>query len=95
MTDLEVDAISLSFARLTVADNLMAARHRMIRTNPLSELRGLPGVRRQEQVHLAEISGILDLVDLTPLADTPVSALPYGTQKLVGLGTQLAGNLRL
>ncbi|WP_068300171.1 ABC transporter ATP-binding protein [Pararhodobacter sp. CCB-MM2] len=78
------------FARLSVADNLMAARHRMIRSNPLTELLGLPSARRQEREHRAEIARILDLVDLTPVADMPVTALPYGTQKLVGFARALA-----
>lgn len=78
------------FARLSVADNLMAARHLAIRSNPLAEMLGLPGSRRQERRHRAEIDEILRLVDLTPLADTPVTALPYGTQKLVGFARALA-----
>jgi len=78
------------FARLSVADNLMAARHLAIRTNPLSELLGLPSVRRAEAKHRAGIDRILTLCDLTRHADTQVSALPYGTQKLVGFARALA-----
>lgn len=78
------------FARLSVADNLMAARHLAIRTNPLAELLGLPGVRRAEAGHRAGIDRILALCDLTRHAETPVSALPYGTQKLVGFARALA-----
>jgi branched-chain amino acid transport system ATP-binding protein len=78
------------FARLSVADNLMAARHLAIRTHPLAELLGLPSVRRAEAEHRAGIARILALCDLTRLADTPVSALPYGTQKLVGFARALA-----
>ena len=65
------------FARLSVAGNLMAARHLAIRTNPLSELLGLPSARRAEREHRAAIGRILSLCDLTKLADTPVTALPY------------------
>ncbi|MBN8292920.1 ABC transporter ATP-binding protein [Rhodobacter sp. NTK016B] len=78
------------FARLNVADNLMAARHLAIGSNPLSEMLGLPGARRQERAHRAQIARILDLCDLTGLADTPVTDLPYGTQKLVGFARALA-----
>lgn len=78
------------FARLSVADNLMAARHLAIRSNPLAEMLGLPGSRRQERRHRAEIDELLRLVDLMPLADTPVTALPYGTQKLVSFARALA-----
>lgn len=78
------------FARLSVADNLMAARHLAIRTNPLAELLALPATRRIERRHRAEIDEILALMDLTGQADKPVSALPYGTQKLVGFARALA-----
>jgi len=78
------------FARLSVADNLMAARHLAIRTHPLAEMLGLPSVRAKEREHRAGIGRILDLCDLTRQADTPVSALPYGTQKLVGFARALA-----
>jgi branched-chain amino acid transport system ATP-binding protein len=53
-------------------------------------LLALPGTRRIERQHRSEIGEILALMDLTAQADTPVAALPYGTQKLVGFARALA-----
>lgn len=78
------------FPRLSVADNLMTARHLAIRTNPIAEMFGLPSVQRAERRHRADIAKILDLCDLAPQAERLVSDLPYGTQKLVGFARALA-----
>ena len=80
------------FPRMTVADNLMTARHRIIRTNPLSEMLRLPSVRAEEERHRAEVARIIDLVELGPHRDAVVGALPFGLQKLVGFARALAAD---
>lgn len=78
------------FPRMSVADNLMTARHRMIRTNPLSEMLRLPSVRSEEARHQEEVERIIALVELGPHRDAIVGALPFGLQKLVGFARALA-----
>jgi branched-chain amino acid transport system ATP-binding protein len=80
------------FPRMSVADNLMTARHRHVATNPLAEMLGLPSVRREEARHRAEVDRIIALVELDRHRDSVVGNLPYGVQKLVGFARALAAN---
>src|SRR6202521_3393317 len=52
------------FPQMTVLENLLIGRHSRIRTNPLSEMLFLPGVRREEVRHRAAVEKIIDFVEL-------------------------------
>src|ERR1700747_2636142 len=54
------------FPHMTVLENLLTGRHARIRTNMLSEMFFLPGVRRQELEHREAIEGIMSFFGLTP-----------------------------
>jgi branched-chain amino acid transport system ATP-binding protein len=74
----------------TVLDNVMLGRHLHIHSNPVTEALHLPGARKQEALSRTRAREILDLVGLADEAQSPVSDLPYGRQKLVELGRALA-----
>jgi branched-chain amino acid transport system ATP-binding protein len=78
------------FAHMSVLDNLLTGRHIRIRTNALAEMLFLPGVRRAEISHREQVERIIDLVELERYRHTPVNALPFGVQKIVGFARALA-----
>ena len=78
------------FAQMSVLENLLTGRHARIGTNPLAEMLFLPSVRRAEVAHRAAIERIIDLVELERYRHTPVGALPFGVQKIVGFARALA-----
>lgn len=80
------------FPRMSVADNLMTARHRQIATRPLAEMLGLSSVRREEARHRAEVDRVIAFAGLDRHQDAIVGNLPFGVQKLVGFARALAAD---
>jgi branched-chain amino acid transport system ATP-binding protein len=78
------------FPHMTVLENLLTGRHALIETSMLAEMLFLPGVRREELRHHEAAEKILDFVGLAAHRHTPVGALPFGVQKLVGFARALA-----
>ncbi len=76
--------------QMTVGDNLMIARHTRIATTPWGELLGLPAARREEERHRAAVDEVIRFVEIEAYRDTPVGALPFGLQKIVGFARALA-----
>jgi branched-chain amino acid transport system ATP-binding protein len=75
---------------MSVLDNIMVGRHTRIGTNPLAEALFLRSVRRQEVRHREAVERIIELVELEGVRYADAGALPFGTQKLVGLARALA-----
>lgn len=75
---------------MTVRDSVLAGRHTRYQTNIIAELLALPSARAEEEKHDQAVSEILHLTDLIDIAEHPVSALPFGTQKIVGYARALA-----
>jgi branched-chain amino acid transport system ATP-binding protein len=75
---------------MSVLDNIMTGRHARFRTNPLQEALFLPAVRRQEVHHRAAAERIIEFVELEGVRHAQAGALPFGTQKIVGLARALA-----
>jgi branched-chain amino acid transport system ATP-binding protein len=78
------------FPQMTVLENLLTGRHCRIATNTLAEMFFLPSVRREELRHRAAVEKVLTFVGLASYRHTPVGALPFGVQKLVGFARALA-----
>jgi len=72
------------FAHLTVIENLLVARHGRFRTTLLGEGLFLPGVRAEEALHRRRVEEVLEFVELERYRHSPVGALPFGMQKVVG-----------
>jgi len=75
---------------MTVLENLLTGRHARIATNVLAEMFFFPGVRREELRHREAAEKLLSFAGLTRHRHTPVGALPFGLQKLVGFARALA-----
>ncbi len=73
----------------TVLDNLLLARHRLMRAGFLSDGLRLPRARRERTAHEGRVREIAALVDLEPAIDRQVRTLSYGTRKRVELARAL------
>ena len=78
------------FGHLSVLDNIMVGRHTRVGTNPLAEAFFTRGVRRAEVAHRGAVERIIEFVELEGVRHAQAGALPFGTQKVVGLARALA-----
>ena len=83
------------YRSMTVRENMLAGAHHLGRTMFVANALRLPAVRREEAAARARLHRLLDLLDLGPGADAPVTSLPFGTQKRVELARALIGAPRL
>jgi branched-chain amino acid transport system ATP-binding protein len=83
------------FARLTLVENLLVARHARMRSGLLADGLFLPRVRREEAEHRAAVERVLDFVELQRHRHKQVGGLPLGVQKLAGFARALAMEPRL
>lgn len=75
---------------LTVLENCMVAQHPRIGYGAGSALLGLPRTFAEERKLRNYGMEVLDFLDLTHLANSQLDGLPYGTLKLIEIGTVLA-----
>jgi len=80
--------ISLS-PTATVLDNLLLARHRLMRAGFVSDGLRLPGARRERARHEDRVREIAALIGLEPALDRGVRTLSYGSRKRVELARAL------
>jgi branched-chain amino acid transport system ATP-binding protein len=78
------------FPHMSALDNIMTSRHARFATNPLQEALLLPAVRREEMRHRQAAERIVEFLELEGVRHAPAAALPFGIQKIVGLGRALA-----
>ncbi|MDB5830042.1 MAG: transporter ATP-binding protein [Variovorax sp.] len=77
------------FEHATVLQNLLVGCHTHIRTNLVSELLFLPGLRKKEVALRERVEQVVDFLDLQSVRDSLVNGLPYGVRKVVELGRAL------
>jgi branched-chain amino acid transport system ATP-binding protein len=81
------------FAHLTTMDNLLLGRHMHMKTGIFSGAT-MFGKRspaaKEESTHRERVERIIEFLEIESARNVPVSALPYGTRKLVELGRALA-----
>jgi branched-chain amino acid transport system ATP-binding protein len=78
------------FGHMTVLENLLVARHARVATSVLGEGFRSRHTRRAEVEHRRVVEEILAFVELTRYRHQPVSALPFGIQKVIGFARALA-----
>jgi branched-chain amino acid transport system ATP-binding protein len=83
------------FQTMSVRDNVLIGGHCRSRSGFIANALRLPIVGREERVLSERARGLLDMLDLTAIADVPVSALPFGTRKRVELARALASEPKL
>lgn len=83
------------FGDLSVLDNVMLGRHTRMKNNFLASIFMLPSAKREEQAARERSLGLLNLVGLSHLANTPAGSLPYGLQRRAELARALAADPEL
>ncbi len=71
------------FPGMTVLENVLAGRHRLLRTGMLANMLRLPAARREERELRLRAMRLLRIVGLSHFADTHAVLLPMGAQKLL------------
>lgn len=78
------------YTGLSTLDNIMAARHVLMRQNPLSSALYFSWAHKEEIEHRKMVERIIDFLEIEPIRKKVVGALPYGMRKRVELGRALA-----
>jgi branched-chain amino acid transport system ATP-binding protein len=78
------------FKSMTVLENVLVGMGHHARTGMLAALFNPLAVRREEHVFSSRAAEILELLDLTEVANDKASSLPYGTQRRVEIARALA-----
>src|SRR6266511_564780 len=78
------------FRGMTVLDNLMLGRHRLMRPSVFSSGIYWGLAQKKEVEHRAKVEWIIDFLEITHIRKQIVGALPLGLQKRVELGRALA-----
>lgn len=78
------------YTGLSTQDNIMAARHVLMKQNFVSGALYLGRALREEIRHRRTVEEIIDFLEMAPMRKKVVGVLPYGIQKRVELGRALA-----
>ncbi len=71
------------FPGMTVLENVLVGRHRLLRHGMVASMMAWPAARREEHDLRHRAEALLELVDLLPYRDTHAVDLPMGAQKLL------------
>lgn len=71
------------FPGMTVLENVLVGRHRLLRVGMLANMLWLPHARREEEALIRRAEALLDVVGLLRYRDTHAADLPMGAQKLL------------
>ena len=83
------------FETMSVRDNVLIGGHCRGRSGFVANALRLPIVCREERLLSERATGLLEMLELTAIADVPVSALPFWTRKRVELARALASEPKL
>ncbi|MBM4446704.1 MAG: ABC transporter ATP-binding protein [Chloroflexi bacterium] len=78
------------YSGLSTLDNLMAARHVLMKQSTLSSALYFGPAHKEEIEHRKAVEDIIDFLEIEPIRKKVVGALPYGMRKRVELGRALA-----
>jgi branched-chain amino acid transport system ATP-binding protein len=83
------------FRHMTVLDNILLGRHRHMRAGVLAGSLFWGVSRREETRERRRAEEIIEFLELERYRHEPIDGLPFGVQKLVGVGRALAMEPRL
>ena len=78
------------YTGLSTLDNIMAARHVLMKQNVLSGALYFGWAHQEEIEHRKTVEDIIDFLEVEPIRKKVVGVLPYGMRKRVELGRALA-----
>ena len=78
------------YTGLSTLDNIMAARHILMKQNVLSSALYFGPAHKEEIEHRKTVEDIIDFLEIEPIRKSVVGMLPYGMRKRVELGRALA-----
>jgi branched-chain amino acid transport system ATP-binding protein len=78
------------YTGLSTQDNLMAARHVLMKQNFVTGGLCFGWAQKEEIEHRQTVEEIIDFLEIAPIRKTVVGVLPYGMRKRVELGRALA-----
>jgi len=78
------------YTGLSTLDNIMAARHVLMKQNVLSSALYFGWAQKEEIEHRKTVEDIIDFLEIEPIRKKVVGVLPYGMRKRVELGRALA-----
>jgi len=78
------------YTGLSTLDNIMAARHLFMKQNVLTGGLYYGWAHKEEIDHRKTVEDIIDFLEIEPIRQRVVGALPYGMRKRVELGRALA-----
>jgi branched-chain amino acid transport system ATP-binding protein len=78
------------YTGLSTQDNIMAARHVLMKQNFVTGALYFGPAHKEEIEHRNTVEEIIDFLEIEALRKTPVGVLPYGMRKRVELGRALA-----
>ena len=78
------------YTGLSTQDNIMAARHVLMKQNFVAGALYFGWALREEIRHRQAVEEIIDFLEMAPMRKRVVGVLPYGMQKRVELGRALA-----
>ncbi len=78
------------YSGLSALDNIMAARHVLMKQNFLSSSLYFGPAHKEEIKHRKVVEDIIDFLEIEPVRKKTVGSLPYGMRKRVELGRALA-----
>jgi branched-chain amino acid transport system ATP-binding protein len=78
------------YTGLSTLDNILAARHILMKQNPLASALYFGWAHKEEIVHRKTVEDIIDFLEIESIRKQTVGVLPYGMRKRVELGRALA-----
>ncbi len=78
------------YTGLSTQDNIMAARHALMKQNFITGALYFGWAHKEEIEHRKTVEDIIDFLEIAPIRKKVVSVLPYGMRKRVELGRALA-----
>lgn len=78
------------YAELNTLDNLLLARNRYHRSNPIAGILSFGPACRDEAEQREKVEEVIELLDMKSIRRQPVGTLPYGLRKRVDFGRALA-----
>jgi branched-chain amino acid transport system ATP-binding protein len=78
------------YTGLSTLDNIMAARHVVMKQNVLASTLYFGWAHKEEIIHRKTVEDIIDFLEIESIRKNTVGMLPYGMRKRVELGRALA-----